>query len=357
MLLEGIFAAATTPFHADGRVSLKKLEQNIGRYSLTGLSGIVMLGSTGEAVMLSDDESREVLRVASGAASSEKVLLAGVARESLVETLRLAEFAADQHYDAVLVRTPHYYTPQYAGAGTDAKGILTYYRTLADRSPLPVVLYSIPKFTHYDLPVEVIAELAQHSNIIGLKDSSGNVKRIADVVAATAGTRKREVLVTATFAAFTNRMLLETTQPQGNFVSSDTLSGGTAMAAAPPVPRVKAMRKKEIGFQVLCGSAEHLLPSVEVGASGAVLALAACAPQACQEIYVAWKDNDPALAALKQERVVQASRYVSGALGVPGIKHACDLNGYYGGVPRLPLLPLDAVQKAEVARVMADVRN
>jgi 4-hydroxy-2-oxoglutarate aldolase len=356
MLLEGIFAAATTPFHADGRVYLKKLEQNMERYSLTALSGMVLLGSTGEAVMLSDDESREVLRVARGAASPEKVLLAGVARESFYETLRLAEFAAEQQYDAVLVRTPHYYGPQYVGAG-DAKGILTYYRTLADRSPLPVVLYSIPKFTHYDLPVEVIAELAQHPNIIGLKDSSGNVKRIADVVEATRNIPKREVMVTPTFAAFTNRMLLELAAPQGNFVSSETLSGGTAVAAPPPVTRAKAMRKKEVGFQVLCGSAEHLLASVEAGASGAVLALAACAPQACQEIYVAWKDNDPTLAQIKQERVVQASRYVSGALGVPGIKHACDLNGYYGGVPRLPLLPLDGVQRDEVARVMADVRN
>jgi dihydrodipicolinate synthase/N-acetylneuraminate lyase len=356
MLLEGIFTAATTPFHPDGRVFLKKLEQNIEHYSRTPVSGLVLLGSTGEAVMLSDDESREVLRAARGAASAEKVLLAGVARESLVETLRLAEFAAEQQYDAVLVRTPHYYTPQYSGSSSVALGILTYYRTLADRSPLPVVLYSIPKFTHYDLPVEVIAELAQHPNILGLKDSSGSVKRIAHVVEATRNAPRRELPVTSTFTAFTGRMLLDAAMPTGNFVSTDVLSGGTAVAA-PPVPAVKAMRKKSVGFQVLCGSAEHMLASLEAGASGAVLALAACAPQACQEIYTAWKENDPALAALKQERVVQASRYVSGALGVPGIKHGCDLNGYYGGRPRLPLLPLDADQQAEVARVMGDVRN
>jgi dihydrodipicolinate synthase/N-acetylneuraminate lyase len=306
--------------------------------------------------MLSDEESRAVLRAARDAAAPEKVLLAGVARESLHETLRLAEFAADQQYDAVLVRTPHYYTPQYVGAKADAMGILTYYRTLADRSPLPVVLYSIPKFTHYDLPVEVIAELAQHPNIIGLKDSSGSVQRIADVVAATGNAPKREVPVTSTFAAFTGRMLLDVGMPAGSFVSMNELSGGTAVAA-PPAPTVKTVRKRQVGFQVLCGSAEHLLPSVGAGASGAVLALAACAPQACQEIYTAWKENDPALATVKQERVVQASRFVSGQLGIPGIKHACDLNGYYGGVPRLPLLPLNAAQQAEVARVMADVRN
>ncbi|MBB6143437.1 dihydrodipicolinate synthase/N-acetylneuraminate lyase [Silvibacterium bohemicum] len=356
MLLEGIFTAATTPFDADGRIYWTKLEQNIDHYSRTPVSGLVLLGSTGEAVMLSDEESRRVLRAAREAASAEKVLLAGVARESFIETLRLAEFAAEHQYDAVLVRTPHYYSPQYGGGKSNALGILTYYRALADRSPLPVVLYSIPKFTHYDLPVEVIAELAQHPNIIGLKDSSGNVQRIADVVAATRSIPPREVPVTSTFTAFTGRMLLEVDMFPGNFVSTDVLSGGAAVAA-PPAPTVKGMRKKPVGFQVLCGSAEHLLPSVEAGASGAVLALAACAPQACQEIYIAWKDNDPMLAAEKQQRVVQASRYVSGQLGIPGIKHACDLNGYYGGRPRLPLLPLNAEQQAEVARVMEDVRN
>jgi 4-hydroxy-2-oxoglutarate aldolase len=355
MLLEGIFTAATTPFDADGRVYWTKLEQNIEHYSRTPVSGLVLLGSTGEAVMLSDEESRRVLRAARESASSEKVLLAGVARESLIETLRLAEFAAEHQYDAVLVRTPHYYSPQYGGGKSNALGILTYYRALADRSPLPVVLYSIPKFTHYDLPVEVIAELAQHPNIIGLKDSSGNVQRIADVVAATRNAPQRQVLVTPTFTAFTGRMLLDVEMPLGNFVSTDVLSGGLAVAV--PAPTVKSMRKKPVGFQVLCGSAEHLLPSMEAGASGAVLALAACAPQACQEIYIAWKDSDPELATVKQQRVVQASRYVSGQLGVPGIKHACDLNGYYGGRPRLPLLPLDAQQQAEVARVMEDVRN
>jgi 4-hydroxy-2-oxoglutarate aldolase len=356
MLLEGIFTAATTPFYPDGRIYYKKLEQNVEHYSRTPVSGLVLLGSTGEAVMLSDEESREVLRVARDAAAVEKVLLAGVARESMMETLRLAEFAAEQAYDAVLVRTPHYYTPQYVGSNGGAMGILTYYRALADRSPLPVVLYSIPKFTHYDLPVEVIRELAQHPNIVGIKDSSGNINRIGEIVAATAKAPRREVLVTTVFAAVTARMLAEETAPPANFVSTDVLTGGTAVAV-PPLPRVKAMRKKEVGFQVLSGAAHQLLPALESGASGAVLGLAACAPQACQEIYTAWKENDPALAAVKQERVVEASRVVTVDLGVPGIKHACELNGYYGGRPRIPLLPLDAEQQAEVARVMEDLRN
>lgn len=355
MLLEGIFPAATTPFYPDGRIYFKKLEHNVDRYSRTPASGLVLLGSTGEAVMLSDEESREVLRIARGAAADDKVLIAGVARESLTETLRLAEFAAEQQYDAVLVRTPHYYWPQYTAQGS--LGILTYYRALADRSPLPVVLYSIPKFTHYDLPVEAVAELAQHPNIIGIKDSSGSVQRIADLVAATRSAPRRKVVVTSTFTAFTGRMMLAESARPEHFVSAESLGGQAAVAVAPPAQKVKAMREKEVGFQVLSGSAEHLLGSIDAGASGAVLALGACAPQACLEIYMAWKDNDPKLAALKQERVIEASRIVGGKFGIPGIKHACDLNGYFGGRPRLPLLPLDGEQQAEVARVMDDLRN
>jgi 4-hydroxy-2-oxoglutarate aldolase len=352
MLLEGIFPAITTPFYPDGRLYARKLEHNIDRYSRTPVSGLVVLGSTGEAVMLSDEESRTVLRIARDAAGAEKVLLGGVARESLTETLRLAEFAAEQHYDAVLVRTPHYYGPNMGRAE-----MLTYYRALADRSPLPVVLYSIPKFTHYDLPIDVIAELAQHPNIIGLKDSSGDVDRIAQTVAATRDVSRREVLVTQTFTAFTSRMMLSLTPPPEHFVSAESLGGEAAVAVAPPVLKVKAARKKEVGFQVLTGSAHNLLEAIEAGASGGVLGLAACAPQACQEIYTAWKENDPKIAREKQERVVEASRLVGSKLGIPGIKYACDLNGYYGGRPRIPLLPLDAEQQAEVTRVMADVRN
>jgi dihydrodipicolinate synthase/N-acetylneuraminate lyase len=350
MLLEGIFPAITTPFYPDGRVYLKKLEHNIERYSRTPAAGMAILGSTGEAVMLSDDESRDVLRHAAHAAAPDKVLLAGVARESLVETLRLAEYAGDHEYDAILVRTPHYYGPQM-----NATALLTYYRTLADQSALPVVLYSIPRFTHLEIPLEVVGELAQHPNIIGIKDSSGSVERLTALVAATRSAPKRSVLVTPVFAAMTNRMMIAETQmslmPVG-MLSGEPLSMPIAM---PPIARTT--RKKEVGFQVLSGSAETLLPALEAGVGGAVLAFAAAAPQACQEIYTAWKENDPRIAEEKQQRIVAASRLVLGKYGISGLKHACDLNGYYGGVPRIPLLPPTAEQKEEVATAMAELRN
>lgn len=350
MLLEGIFPAITTPFYPDGRLYLRKLEHNVERYSRTPVSGMAVLGSTGEAVMLSDDESREVLRVARENAAPDKVLLAGVARESLVETLRLAEYAAEQQYDALLVRTPHYYGPSMRPLE-----LMTYYRALADRAALPVVLYSIAKFTHLELPLEVVAELAEHPNIIAIKDSSGSMDRLKSLVAATANAPKRTVTVTPVFQAVTGRMLLADLEPPPNFVMAESLGG--AVVAAQPVQRVKAMRKKEIGFQVLSGSAHNLLPAFEARVSGAILAFAAPAPQACQEIYTAWKENDPKVAAGKQQRLIGAANAVAGKYSVPGLKYACDLNGYYGGNPRIPLLPLTAEQKAEITQAMADVRN
>jgi dihydrodipicolinate synthase/N-acetylneuraminate lyase len=354
MLLEGIFSAITTPFYPDGRLYLRKLEHNVERYSRTPCAGMVVLGSTGEAVMLGDEETRDVLRHAAGAAAPDKVLLAGVARESLSETLRLAEYAAEQQYDAVLVRTPNFYTPSY-GLATGAAPMMTYYRAIADRSPLPVVLYCIPKFTNVDLPVEVVAELAQHPNIIGIKDSSGVLERIVALIAATRGAPQHTVLVTPVFAAMTGRMMMaEATATIPDFVSAELL-GGVPIAVAPPI--MKTLRKKEVGFQVMSGSTETLLSAFEAGASGAVLAFASPAPQACQEVYTAWKENDPVVAREKQRRLVDAGRVVAGKYSIAGVKHACDLNGYYGGVPRIPLLPLDADQKAEVAAAMGDIRN
>lgn len=352
MLLEGVFAAITTPFYPDARLYLRKLEHNVERYSRTPLTGLVVLGSTGEAVMLGGDETREVLRTARGVASPDKVLIAGVGRESVVETLKLAEFAAELSYDAVLVRTANFYTPQMGNAA-----MLNYYRMIADASALPVMLYNIPKFSKYELPVEVIAELAFHPNIIGLKDSSGSVERIAAVVAATKSAPRRNVTVTEIFAAVTDRMLsAETLLGAATFVSAEMLGGGGALAVAPPKPMIKT-RTKEVGFQVLSGSAGTLFDSLEAGASGAVLALAACAPQACHEVYTAWKEKDPVLAKEKQERIRDASTRVGGELGIPGIKFACDLNGYYGGPPRMPLLPLTADVKFEVTEIMAGIRN
>ena len=157
MLLHGIFPPITTPFYPEGNVNFKKLEHNVERYSKTPAAGMVVLGSTGEAILLSDQERREVLKSAREAAAPNKVLVAGTGIESAIETLRLCDYAAQLGYDIAMVRTPHYYKKQMQPAN-----LLTFYRTVADRSPLPVIIYNIPQATGYDIPAEVVIELAEH---------------------------------------------------------------------------------------------------------------------------------------------------------------------------------------------------
>jgi 4-hydroxy-2-oxoglutarate aldolase len=351
MLIEGVFAAVTTPFYPDDRVYFRKIEANIARYSRSLLAGMVVLGSTGEAPALSDVESVDVLRTAAEAASPEKVLIAGVGRESVKATLELAEAAAQFHYDAVLVRTPTYYSSLMP-----ASAIANYFQTVADKSPLPVVLYNIPKFVPYQIPVEMVAELAQHTNIIAIKDSSGSIERIKATIAATQNAPKRKVTVTTVFEAATARMLARVPIEAATFVRAGELAGGSALAVAPPVDPMKT-RTKEVGFQVLTGSTAIMLQSLEAGGAGAILGFAACAPQACQEVYFAWKDHDAKLAEEKQQRILLPSQRVGNELGISGIKYACDFNGYYGGYARRPLLPLDAKQRADVEAALAGIRN
>ena len=355
MLLEGVFAAATTPFYSDERVYFRKIEANMARYSRSLLAGVVVLGSTGEAMALDDAETREVLRVAADAAAADKVLIAGVGRESVKATLGLAEVAAAARYDAVLVKTPTYYSNQMTAAA-----VIHYFRSVADRSPLPVLLYNIPKFVPYSIPVEMVGELAQHPNIIGIKDSSGDLERLRATVQATQNAPRRSVVVTPLFEAVTGRMLSPKSQPSGEqpggFVSAADLGAGVALATAPPAVALKT-RVKEVGFQVLTGSAAGVLSSLDAGASGAILGFAACAPQACQEIYIAWKDHDPKLAAEKQDRIAGPSQRIAGELGISGIKAACDFNGYYGGRARSPLLAVNGEQKAMIEALLENIRN
>jgi 4-hydroxy-2-oxoglutarate aldolase len=357
MLLDGIFPPLTTPFYPDGNVYYKKLESNLERYSRTPVAGIVVLGSTGEAILLSDQERRDVLKVARAAAAPNKVLVAGTGIESAIETLRLTEYAAELGYDVAMVRTPHYYKKQMQTAN-----ILAFYRTVADRSPLPVILYNLPQATGYDIPAEVVIELAGHPNLIGIKESSGDVEKVRAMVG---GTRhvKRSATVTETFEAVTPRMLaaaaLGSGPEGGELVQVGGLSGNSSSkpssSAVTVVGKMKT-RQKEVGFQVLVGAAHKLQPSLEAGAVGAILAFACPAPTACYEIYAAFKEGDGQLARLKQERIVKAAQRV-GDLGVPGFKHGMDFNGYYGGPSRLPFLPLTADLKAEIEHSLADVRN
>jgi 4-hydroxy-2-oxoglutarate aldolase len=352
MLLHGIFPPITTPFYPDGNVYFKKLESNVAQYSKTPVAGIVVLGSTGEAILLSDQERRDVLKVAREAAAPHKVLVAGTGIESASETLNLTEYAASLGYDVAMVRTPHYYKSQMKPGN-----MLAFYRTVADRSPLPVIIYNFPQATGYDIPAEVVIELAEHPNLIGIKESSGDVEKVRTMVQATRHV-KRTATVTEVFAAVTGRMQSGegANGEGGELVPAAALAGPGKGSTAAAKPALKT-RTKEVGFQVLVGAAQKLEPSLQAGAVGAILAFADAAPTACFEIYAAWKEGDMELAREKQQRIVDAAQRVLGGLGIPGVKYAMDLNGYFGGPSRLPLLPLDAATKAEVERLMANIRN
>jgi len=349
MLLYGIFPPITTPFYSDGSVYYKKLEANVAQYSKTPIAGIVVQGSTGEAILLSDQERRDVFKAAREAAAPHKVLIAGTGIESAIETLRLTEYVATLGYDVAMVRTPHYYKGQMKPLN-----MATFYRTVADRSPLPVIIYNFPQATGYDIPAELVIELAGHPNIVGIKESGGNLEKVKQMVE---GTRhvKRTATVTEVFAAVTGRMLaMEPSPAAADVVPVGALAGAATAVQAPPKFKT---RSKEVGFQVMVGAAHQLEPSLQLGAVGAILAFACPAPTACFEIYTAWKEGDHVLAREKQQRITEAAKRVVSDFGIAGVKYAMDLNGYFGGPVRLPLLPLNAEQKAETDRLMAAIRN
>jgi len=357
MLLHGIFPPISTPFYPEGNIYFKKLEHNVERYSKTPVAGLVVLGSTGEAILLSDLERRDVLQAAREVAAPSKVLIAGTGVESADGTLQLTEYAAKLGYDIAMIRTPHYYKRQMLPAN-----LLAFYRFIADRSPIPIIIYNFPQVTGYDMPAELILELAGHSNIVGIKESSANVEKVQRVVAGTCHV-KRHATVSDTFAAVTPRMIAAATEGSRELVSIAALAGPAPNRRPAPSSAAVSMvgglktRQKEIGFQVLVGAAHQLEPSLQAGAAGAVLAFADAAPTACYEIFAAWKEGDHELARLKQLRITRAAQRIGGEMGIPGLKYAMDFNGYYGGPVRLPLLPVTADLRQEIEQLMGDIRN
>ena len=339
MLLEGLHIPLTTPFHREGHLDANALAANVMRYSLTPAAGLIVLGPAAEPTLLSEDESREALHVAAQAAAPEKVLIAGIPRDSVAGVLELAGFVAEQRYDAVLVGAPSILAP------TQRIELLTFFRAIADRSPLPLILLSTAGRW---IEGEAVIELAAHRNILGLLATHAID---ANEVLARTATVKHEVSVTQVFAAVTGRMQRAASSP---------LISPTSFAAATPGPAVAGpplrTRKKSVGFQVIAGEAKTLLDALNSGAVGIAPAFAAAAPQASYEIFAAWKDQDQALASEKQQRIVEAAKLVE-SLGPGGLKFSADLNGYAGGFPRLPHLPPNGEQRVALECLMKPLHN
>jgi 4-hydroxy-2-oxoglutarate aldolase len=291
MKLSGIFPPLTTPFGSDGAVNLAGLRENIGLYNRTRLAGYVLNGSTGESVLLRWSEIEEMWAVAREVAAPGKLMIAGTGAESTAETIEHTNGAAAAGYDAALVRTPHYYKSQMT-----ADALADYYRRVADASKIPIMVYSVPIFTGLTVEAPVIARLVEHSNIIGIKDSSGSVERISEFRAV--------------------------------------------------VPE---------GFQILVGGASTLHEALVRGAVGGILALACALPELCIEVWEATLAGDTVRARAAQERLLAPSTMLGSKYGIPGLKYALDRLGYFGGHPRLPLQPVSDGAKREIDAVLTSV--
>jgi len=294
MKLQGIFPPIATPFNHEGDIWKIKVQHNIERWNLTGLAGYVVCGSTGESVMLSASEKIQLWEWVAQYAAPEKLLIAGTGVESVRETVALTNRAAEIGYKVAMVRTPHYYRNLLNNAAAQK----VYFGAVADQAKIPVIIYNWPQATGLDIAAEAVAELSHHPNIIGVKESSGSLEKVMQMI--------REV-------------------------------------------------KK--GFQVLTGSAPTLAPSLAVGCSGAVLAFANAAPYATISIWEAHRTREPEAAMDWQNRIGRAAHLVTTKYGVPGLKYAMDLAGYYGGPPRLPLTPPCPEAKREIEEAFADLRG
>ena len=349
MLLEGLFLPLTTPFYGDGRLYLRKLEHNAERYSRTLAAGLAVLTPVGEPGRLNDEEQRLALTSVAEATARETVLLADISRASVRGALAMADVAATLRYDVAILRLPRLTT----GATEEEQRTLA--QAVADRSPLPLVLL---EERNEALPVGLVAALAGHPQVVGWIAAASRVEVVRDVLLRTASVG-RDVAVTQVFAAVTGRMLQQRAAADGaNYIAASSLAGGglTVLAGAAPEPAIRT-RVRRIGFQVIAGQTQSSLEMLRGGARAAMLPFGICAPQATHEVLACWKDEDQPLAEEKYERIARAANLIEEQMGVAGLKAACDLNGYFGGPPRLPGLPLLRSQQMEVQRSMIGMRN
>jgi 4-hydroxy-2-oxoglutarate aldolase len=294
MKLQGIFPPVTTPFDHNGNIYATKVQHNVEKWNRTALAGYVVMGSTGESVMLTTEEKITMWELVAKHAAEDKLLIAGTGMESVRETVCLTNRAAEMGYKAAMVRTPHYYKNLVNRA--DAQTL--FYRAVADQSKIPLIIYNWPQATGVDIPVEAVVAISEHPNVIAIKESSGSMEKV-----------------------------------------------------------MQMLREVRNGFQVLVGSAPTLWPSLSVGACGAILAYANAAPYSVIAIWEAYRTREEAAGLDWQNRIGRAAALVTTKYGIPGLKYAMDLNGYYGGPPRLPLCPPTETAKREIEDAFAGLKG
>ena len=290
-ILKGVYAALTTPF-VNGEVSTEKFRENIEKFNKTGLTGYVILGSTGEAAFLDDEESEALVREAKKSAASGKVIIAGTARESAEWTIKFTNRLAEVGAEAALVRPPSYYK-----AKMNYEALRDFYLRVADRVKIPIILYNIPQNTQIWLPLELVVELSSHQNIIGLKESGGNIAFLGEVI-----------------------------------------------------------KKVPADFFYFTGSGSVFYSALELGATGAILALANVAPELCVKLYELFQSGQKDEARELQYRLIPLNRAVTETYGIPSVKYALDRRGFFGGPCRSPLLPLEEKAKKIIDSLLQELR-
>ena len=287
-MIDGVFPPIPTPFSND-TVDVVAMGSNVDRWMQTRIRGVVVLGSNGEAPFLNESDSDAAVAAAREHVPSNRLCIAGVGRESTIETIRATKRAADLGVDAVLVRTPSFFkvllTPEV---------FVAHYTAVADASPVPVLLYNFTAVTGVTLPVEVVSTLAAHPNIVGIKESGSDLKYVSALIANTPD-----------------------------------------------------------DFVLLAGSAPVFYPSLLVGATGGVLALASVVPDLCVELYDLAQSGRHSEARELQRRLTPLAGLVTSRYGVPGLKAALSLLGFHAGEPRLPLQPIKLEAIDEIRVVLA----
>ena len=284
----GVLGPVTTPFTASETPDLVGFASNIRSHLAHGLHGVVVCGSTGEAALLDEAERTSLIETARAAVPSDRLLLMGTGAESTKQCVTRCRDAGARGANAVLVVAPHYYGPQMTAAA-----LRTHYQRVADESPVPVVLYNIPKYMHFRLEPDLVAELSMHENIVGIKDSSGDMALLEGYL-----------------------------QAQGS------------------------------KFTVLTGNGGQLLPGLQLGVRGGIVAVGLFAAGLCVDVYDGFRNGDLTRATIAQDRLKPMATQIVAGLGVPGVKAAMEAVGLVGGPVRLPLLPVNADQRKAVQDLM-----
>jgi 4-hydroxy-2-oxoglutarate aldolase len=288
--LHGILLPFSTPFDTDEGVDASALRLNIEKWNRTGVMGYVALGSTGERVHLRDTECLGIVEMTRASVHEPLALIIGAGQQNTSATVDEVRHIAEARADAVLIITPHFYRAEMT---QDA--LARHYRAVADASSVPVLLYSVPQFTGVTLQPETIARLAEHENIVGVKDSSGDVLALAETI----------------------RLVPEE-------------------------------------FAVLTGNGSALYPALCAGARGGILAVGCIAPRLAVDIYEAFQAGEHERARELQKTLTRLTRGIAGRYGIGGLKAALDMLGYVGGSVRAPLQDVNAEARREIEKVLRE---